>query len=232
MDINEKAFIFIELTETRGKNMTLETSKTLGGIGAILMLVGIFPFVSYYGIIEIVGAILILASLRGLASYYSESGIFNNALYGVLAGIVGVVITAVAALIFVLTSLTDLIRQIYPGWNGDWSTLQGMTPDTANLDPSVIYPLIGGVLAVLVIVWVFAIIAAFFIWRSLKLVSKKTNVGLFGTAGLLLLIGAIIPVLGLILIWVATLLLAIAFFTMKTTEQPMATSPSPPPPSV
>ena len=211
--------------------MTLESSKTLGGIGAILMLVGIFPFVSYYGIVEIVGAILVLVSLRGLASYYRESGIFNNALYGILAGIVGVVIAAVAALLFVLTSLTDLIRQIYPGWNGDWSTLQGMTPNTANLDPSAIYPLIAGALGILVIVWVFAIIAAFFIWRSLKQVSNKTNVGLFGTAGLLLLIGAIIPLLGLILMWVAALLLGIAFFTTKTTEPPMATSAPPPPPT-
>ena len=47
--------------------MTLESSKTLGGIGAILMFVGIFPFISYYGIVEIVGAVLILVGLHGLA---------------------------------------------------------------------------------------------------------------------------------------------------------------------
>ena len=211
--------------------MTLESSKTLGGIGAVLMFIGIFPPISYYGIIELVGAVLILAALHGLASYYKESRIFNNALYGVIAGVVGGIIAAVAVVFTVLTSLTDLLKQIYPGWNGDWSTLQGMTPNTSNLDPSAIFPFVAGILAVLVIVWVFAIIAAFFIWRSLKQVSNKSNVGLFGTAGLLLLIGAIIPLFGLILMWIVALLLAIAFFTMKPHEQPIATVTSPPPPT-
>lgn len=209
--------------------MTLESSKTLGGIGAILMFVGIFPFISYYGIVELVGAVLILVGLHGLASYYRESGIFNQAIYGVLVGIVGGIIAGVAAVVSVLASFTNLLHQIYPGWNGDWATLQGMTPNTTNLDTSTIFPLVAGILAVLVIVWIVAIIAAFFIWRSLKQVSNKSNVGLFGTAGLLLLIGAIIPIFGLILMWISALLLAIAFFTMKAHEQPMVATPAPPP---
>jgi uncharacterized membrane protein len=208
--------------------MTLESSKTLGGIGAILMFVGIFPFISYYGIVELVGAVLILVGLHGLASYYRESSIFNHAIYGVLVGIVGGIIAGVAAVVSVLASFTNLLHQIYPGWNGDWATLQGMTPNTTNLDTSTIFPLVAGILAVLVIVWIFAIIGAFFIWRSLKQVSSKSNVGLFGTAGLILLIGAIIPIFGLILMWISALLLAIAFFTMKAHEQPMAAAPAPP----
>ena len=106
--------------------------------------------------------------------------------------VVGGVIAGLACSCLCQTS-KDLLHQIYPGWNGDWSTLQGMTPNTTNIDPSAIFPLIGGILVVLVIVWIFAIIAAFFIWRSLKQVSNKSNIGLFGTAGLMLLIGAIIP---------------------------------------
>jgi len=208
--------------------MTFETSKTLGGIGAILIFIGIFPIINYYGILEIIGAILVLVALYSLADYYKERGIFNNALYGILAGIVGVVITVVEALVTFLTSLTDLIKQIYPSWNGDWSTLQGMTPDTSNINPSAIFPILAGVLVILVIVWVFTIIASFFIWRSLKQVSNKSSEGLFGTAGLLLLIGAIIPLIGLILMWISTLLLAIAFFTMKHQAQPLPTMAPPP----
>jgi uncharacterized membrane protein len=209
--------------------MTFESSKTLGGIGAILMFIGIFPIISYYGIVELVGAILVIVGLRGLANYYKENRIFSNALYGIIAGIVGVVIAAVAAGVTVLTSLSDLLKQIYPGWNGDWSTLQGMTPDTTNLDPSAIFPLIAGILVILVIVWIFAIIAAFFIWRSLKQVSNKSNVGLFGTAGIILLIGAVIPLLGLVLMWISALLLAIAFFTLKPQQPiPPMTPPSQP----
>ena len=211
--------------------MTLESSKTLGGIGAVLMFIGIFPYINYFGIIEIIGAILILVALHDIANIYRERGIFSNAIYGIAVAVVGSVITGILALAVVLSNLKDLVTQIYPGWNGDWATLQGMTPNTTNIDPSAIFPLIGGLLVVLVIVWVFAIIAAFFIWRSLKQVSNKSNVGLFGTAGLLLLIGTIIPLFGLILIWIAALLLAIAFFTLKPHEQPMATATSPPPPT-
>jgi len=208
--------------------MTFETSKTLGGIGAILIFIGVFPLINTYGIVEIIGAILVLYALHDFANIYRESGIFSNALYGIVVAIVGGVVTAVLAFAVVISNLKDLVTQLYPGWNGDWSTLQGMTPNT-NIDPSAIFPLIGGLIAVLVVVWIVAIIASFFIYRSLKQVSNKSNVGLFGTAGLLLLIGAIIPFVGLFLMWISALLLTIAFFTLKAPEQPMAPpAPSPP----
>ena len=212
--------------------MTLESSKIMGGIGAILMFVGILPQVNYIGIIELIGLILVLVALHNLANYYKEGGIFRNAMYGVAIAVVGAIIIGVLAFAVVLSNIKDLIIQLYPGWNGDWSTLQGMTPNTSNFDPTNIFPLIGGLLVVLVLAWVFSIIAAFFIWRSLKQVSNKSNTGLFGTAGLILLIGAIIPGIGLILMWISALILAISFFTLKSREQPMATSAPPPPPTV
>jgi uncharacterized membrane protein len=211
--------------------MTFESSKTLGGIGAILLFIGVIPFVQYIWVIGLVGVILVLFALHDFVNIYHERGIFSNAIYGVGVAVVGGIITAILALAVVLSNLKDLLTQLYPGWNGDWSTLQGMTPNTTNFDPSAIFPLIGGLLVVLVIVWVFAIIAAFFIWRSLKQVSNKSSVGLFGTAGLILLIGAIIPIFGLILMWISALILAIAFFTLKPIEQPMVVAPSPPQPT-
>jgi uncharacterized membrane protein len=200
--------------------MTLETSKIVGGIGAILMFIGIIPYVSYFGILELIGLILVLVGLYGLGNYYRESGIFRNALYGVAAGIVGVVVTVVAVFAVVLSNITDFITQLYPGWNGDWASLQGMTPNTSNLDPTALFPFIAGILVVFVVLWVFAIIATFFMRRSLKQVSDKSTVGLFGTAGLLLLIGAFLAIvlIGFILMWVAALLIAIAFFQLKPGE--------------
>jgi len=178
--------------------MNLESSKTLGGIGAILMFIGVLPTINFMGIMEIVGLILVLFALRNLANSYREGGIFKNAIYGVAVAVVGAIIVGVLAVAVVLSNIKDLVTQLYPGWNGDWSTLQGMTVNTTNFDPTNIFPLIGGLLVVLVIAWVFVIIASFFIYRSLKQVSNKSNLGLFGTAGLILLIGAIIPLIGLI----------------------------------
>jgi len=210
--------------------MTLESSKILGGIGAILMFVGVLPTINYIGIIEIIGLILVIVALRNLANSYREGGIFRHAIYGVAVAVVGAIIVGVLTAAVVLSNIKDLVTHLYPGWNGDWSTLQDMTSNTTNFDPTNIFPLIGGLLVVLVIAWVFAIIASFFIYRSLKQVSNKSNVGLFGTAGIILLIGAIIPIIGLILMWISALILAIAFFTLKPQEQPIATVTSPPPP--
>ena len=208
--------------------MTLESSKILGGIGAILLFIGVLPFVQYTWIISIIGIILILVALHDFSNIYRERGIFSNALYGVVVAVVGGIIAGVIAFAVVLSNIKDLVTQLYPGWNGDWSTLQGMTANT-NLDPTTIFPLISGLLVVLVIVWVVSIIAAFFIYRSLKQVSTKSNMGLFGTAGLILLIGAIIPIIGLILMWISALILAIAFFTLKHQEQPIESVNSQPP---
>jgi uncharacterized membrane protein len=223
----------------RGIKMTLDTSKTLGGIGAILLLIGIIPFIQYIWIIGLVGVVLILAALHGLESFYNSKGIFSNAIYGIITGVVGVVIAvivAVASLIANIGNINAFISTVYPDWNGDWSTLSGLSPTTANVNPSDLIPLISGLIitfvAVFVVVWVFAIISTFFFRRSLTQVKDKTNVGLFGTAGVLLFIGAILIIavgFGFLLMWIAILLLAIAFFTIKIPTQQMSSAMPPPP---
>ena len=59
----EKLLSIIRRQKLEEKSMNLETSKLLGGIGALLMFIGVIPFVSHYGIIEIIGVILVLAAL-------------------------------------------------------------------------------------------------------------------------------------------------------------------------
>ena len=207
--------------------MILETSKNIGGIGAILMFIGIFPYISYLGIVELIGAILVLVALYGFGSNYKEERIFSNALYGIITGIIGVVLAVAIGIAIVLPNVTDFLMKIFPSWNGDWSTLSslsGMTPNTSNIGFGDIIPFIVAAIVIIAILWVFAIIAAFFIRRSLKQLSAKSNVGLFGTAGTLILVGAVIPIFGLLLIWVASLLLAIAFFSVRTTA-PQSTTP-------
>ena len=206
--------------------MTIETSKTLGGVGAILMFVGIIPVISSYGVIELIGLILVMVALYNLASYYTERGIFNNAFYGLIAGIVGGVVAVGTVVLAVLTSLTDFLYTIYPSWNGDWSALSGLTPDTSNLSLDAIVPFLTGLFAALLILWIFAIIGFYFVRRSLTSLSAKSGVGLFSTAGLLMLIGAVLIIavgIGLLLIWISMLLLAIAFFQIRPQQAQAAT---------
>jgi len=208
--------------------MTFETSKTLGGIGAILMFIGIFPYINYFGIVPLIGAILVLVALYGFARIYKEDGIFNNALYGVIAGIVGVVLAAAVGIAVVLPNIRDFLLKVYPSWNGDWTTISsfsGMTPDTSNIGFGDVIPFVTAAILIFVTIWVFAIIATFLYRRSLKQLSERTNVGLFSTAGMLLLVGAVLIIafgFGLLLMWIAMVILAIAFFTIK----PQTTQPS------
>lgn len=211
--------------------MSIENSKILGGVGALLMFIGILPYINYFGIIELIGLILVMVALYNLASHYREGGIFNNALYGLIIAIVGGVVSIAAVIIAVISSLTNFLYTIFPDWNGDWTALSGLTPNTSNLSLDSIMPFLAALFTVFIILWVFAIIAAFFIRRSLGTLSAKSGVGLFSTAGLLILIGAVLIILfgiGLILIWISALLLAIAFFQIRPQEAQPTTSAAPP----
>ena len=209
--------------------MTLETSKNLGGIGALLIflgpLLGLIPRVGgWTGVLSLIGGILVLIALKGFADYYKEAGIFSNALYAIIIVIIGAVVTAALVFIALVDLFTELGIQITN--IQDLSSLSTIFSDPENLN--VILRFAGIAFLALVVLFVIFVIAAFFLRKSLVLLAAKTGVGLFGTAGLLLLIGAVLIIavgLGIILMWIAILLLAIAFFQVRTQEMtPPATS--------
>ncbi|MEJ5292425.1 MAG: DUF996 domain-containing protein [Candidatus Methanosuratincola sp.] len=214
--------------------MSIESNKILGGVGAVLLFVGIIPF-RYMFLISLVGLILVLVAMYGFSNIYGERRIFNNLLYGIIAGIVGMVVAFFVAIFSVFATFTQLLYEIFPGWNGDWTALSGMTPDTSNLDIGTILPLLGGLLLIFVILYAFTIVGGFFARRSFNALSEKTGIGLFSTAGLILFIGTFLTIvlIGFLLIWISVLLIAIAFFQIRTqAEAPAATAvPVPPAPS-
>lgn len=205
--------------------MNFYTSKNLSGVGVILIFISFLtlPFANAFGggFVALIGLILMLIGVKGLADYYKEAGIFNNVLYGTIAGIVGVVVAAAVAIGLVLNSLSSFLYKIYPGWNGDWTTLSGMTPNTSNLTLSDFAPFIIAALSVFVILFVVAIAVALFYRRSLSSLRDKSGTGLFGTTATVLLIGAVLTIIliGYIIIWIAVLLMAIAFFSMRPSQQ-------------
>lgn len=203
--------------------MDIATSKNLGGVGALLMFIGVIPYINTFGFIEIIGLILVMIALHSLASHYMERGIFNNALYALITGLVGGVISIASVIATVLPTLTEFLYAIFPDWNGDWTALSGLTPYTSNLSIETIMPFLLGIFVVFIILWVVSIFVAFFVRRSLRTLSAKSGVGLFGTAGLLMLIGAFLAIIfiGAFLVWISLLLIAVAFFSLRTErEQP------------
>lgn len=172
--------------------MSLESNKTLGGIGAILVAIPV---------LNLVGIILVLVAMKGLAEHYNEKRIFENALYGFIFGIIGVV-----ALIAVL--FTGIFTGFFTGG----------------------FFFIPLVIVGLVVMFVFFLLQAVFYRNSFTILSEKSGEKMFDTEGLLLLIGAILTIIlvGTILQFIAWILDAVGFFSIKIPTGPMpATTPPP-----
>jgi uncharacterized membrane protein len=196
--------------------MTFESSKYFSAVGALLIVIGaVVGFViSFSGILSLVGIILVLIGVKGLANFYKEQGIFNNTLYSVITIVVGCVVSVGVIAASAVAALADL------GVN--WANLEdwaNIGTDVANVvadfDLSVIGALLGALLIGLVILWVAFIVSMYFLRKSMNQLSEKSGVGMFGTAGLLVLIGAVIPGVGLLLIWIGFILATAAFFQMR-----------------
>lgn len=162
--------------------MSLESNKSLGGIGSILMVI---PFLNLLGII------LVLIAMKGMADYYEDKDIFQNALYGFIFGIIGIIGLAAVIIIFVF---------------GTIYVSHEVTP----------YAGIGIVIISIIVMWVFSLIGAVFYRQAFQLLSERSREHLFETAGIILLIGAIIPVVGEVLRFVAWILAGVGFFSIKT----------------
>ena len=167
--------------------MSLESNKTLGGVGAILLAIPL---------LNLVGIILVLIALKAMSEHYSDDEIFKNALYGFIFGIIGIVAFVAIILMFFIGSFATITTVIVTGFSG-----------------------FGIFILVLAVQYVFSVIAAYFYKKSLDNLTKKSNESMFSTAGLILLIGAFIPLVGEILRLVAWILAAVGFFNIKEQKQ-------------
>jgi uncharacterized membrane protein len=193
--------------------MSLESNRTLGGVGALLIAIGsFFPFLS------LVGIILVLVAMRGLADYYKDESMYTDALYGFIFGLIG----AIAAIALFVAYFFSLITTstIAPG------------PSPVAV-PGMIGPIgaIGVLILILVVVFIFFLIQAVFYRRAFELLSDKSGEKMFRTAGLLLLIGAILTIvlIGFVLLFVGWIIAAVGFFSMKIPTTQVVRPPLPPP---
>jgi uncharacterized membrane protein len=201
--------------------MTLESSKTLGGVGAILVVIGFLGLFAYgyTALLSLIGIIITLIALKGIADHYNEAGIFNNALYGFITLIIGVVAFIATVIVMILMAISNI--------DIDWTNptaIQQYFMDMNNL-----WSIIGTLIAALVVLFIFVIISAIFFRKSLTSLSTKSGEKIFETAGLLWLIGAVLTIIliGFIVIGIAWILIAVGFFSIKPTAPPQ---PPPPPP--
>ncbi len=180
---------------------TLAEAKTLGGVGAILLLLSFIPFLG------IVGFILILIAVKYISEITRDRSVFDNILYATIIAIIGILVVS----LLILLPLFGL--GIFEG-GFDFT------------DPLATF-LLGTVLIALIVGWILAIIAALFLRRSFESIATHLNVPLFGTAGLLYFIGAILIIavgIGFLIMFIAEILMVVAFFSIQEQQPAPATA--------
>ncbi len=186
--------------------MSLESGKNLAGIGSIFLVIPV-PFLS------IVGIIMVLFGMKNLSKAYNDDSIWKNTLYAVIFGIIGIIASGL--------TLESLF------FSGIFASAVFGIGDTTG-----IIGLITGVIIFLVVAFIFYLLEAIYIRRAFDSLANKSGVGLFRTGGLLLLIGAILTIclVGLFLIFIAWILILVAYFQIPTNSTSTQYQMPPPPP--
>jgi len=178
-------------------NSNAESSKTMAGVGSILLILSIVP---YAGVVfGIIGIILFLMGIKGLASYYQNNEIYQDSVTGVIYYIIAVIAAAVAIIALAIGFVTGI---------------------------GIILGIVIFFLA-LIVAFIFYILAATRLRKTFDLLAQKSGDHSFATAGTLLWWGAILTIvfgLGLILIFIAWIFSTIGFFSMKLPQQQPYTS--------
>jgi uncharacterized membrane protein len=176
----------------------LESDKNLAGVGALLLALGAFV-----PVIGIVGIILLVIGMKGLSEYYNDRSIYQNALWGVIFGIIGLVAVAVVGIGFIFT--------------GALFAFSGMG-----------LLAVGVLILALLLLFVFYLLAAIYFRKAFSVLGQKTGEHIFETAGLLLFVGAILTIIliGLVLVFVAWILVTVAFFSIRAQPQQTTAMPT------
>ncbi len=184
-----------------GSKLTIQTNRTLGGVGAIFSVLGVVSTVSsvflygypnstvanlplalfsgFVGLFSFVGFILFLVAMYGFSRDYNEHRIFNYLLYGFLATIIAAIITGVIVFVVVLLNISSII----PDLNNSTTT----PSQISSFMQSYLSPFLS-IFSFVGVIWVVFNVLAF------RLLGKKTEVPLFGTGASILLVGAIVNV--------------------------------------
>jgi uncharacterized membrane protein len=189
-----------------GKKLIInfENSKTMAGVGSILLLLSMIPYAGW--VLGIVGIVLLVKSMKEFSSYYGDESIYQNTWKGIKYYIVALIAITVAgfAVLFGVAAATAF-------------TFEGFLAVTAGLGAGVIAGIVG-----LVIAFVFYVLAATHLKTALNILAEKTGDQTLATAGTLLWIGSILTIIGvgLLLIFVSWIFATIGFFSMKNPQFP------------
>jgi uncharacterized membrane protein len=189
--------------EAKKMNVNYEYSRTLAAEGAILILLGLVPYVGW--ILGIIGVVLFLRGMKELSNYYQDEKIYQNSWTGVKFYIIALIAAGVAvtALVIGVASATGFT------FTGDFLFTAGFGVGLAAF--------LGGI----VIAFVFYVLATSHLKRTFDILAEKTGEASLTTAGTLLWVGAILTIIvvGLLLILVGWIFATIGLSSMRPRQQ-------------
>lgn len=184
-------------------NVNFGYSKTLAAEGAILLLLGMVPYVGW--ILGIIGVVLFLKGMKELSNYYQDEKIYQSSWTGVKFYIIALIAAGVAvtALVMGIASATGFT------FTGDFLLTAGFGVGLVAF--------LGGI----VFAFVFYILATYNLKKTFDILAEKTGEASLTTAGTLLWIGALLTIIvvGLVLILIGWIFATIGLFAMKPRPQ-------------
>jgi uncharacterized membrane protein len=200
---------------------SLSQAKSFGEVGSILVLLTAVPSVG--ALLGIVGFVLVLLAIRDISKAVADKSIFNNMLLAVGLAIAGIVVGALVVVGSVLRFIGLNALNVGPNFSFNASTVP--TGDWVGL--------IGSVIIGLAVVWVMLLVSAIYVRRAYSTMASRLSVGMFETAGLIYLIGAATTIIlvGFLLLFVAQILVVVAFFSIREKAPILSAQSSQPNPS-
>lgn len=192
-------------------------ARIYGGIGSILVMLTIAPTIGW--VLGIAGFVLILVAIERLSTALGDRHIFSNAILSVVFAIAAVAVTAFLVIAVFLHYVGVNYPNGFPYTMGQYQNLGAV-----NWSAVVI-----AIVPSLLVTWVLLIFSGYFIRKSYGSIAEKLKIPMFETGALFYLIGAItvIIAIGFLLLLVAQILIAIAFFSIP--DNTAAKGPANPP---
>jgi uncharacterized membrane protein len=199
-----------------GKNMGLAASLIVAVAPALFVLIFLIVFLSGFATSAILWPLFIVAfgagissivlftvGMRRLADYYREASIFNNALYGLLLNIIGIV-SAVAFEAFIIGFIS-----------------KGLQVGSSNAS-AVIAEFMTAIFGLSAIIFVFGVVGALFYMRAFNSLAEKSGENYFKDAGLLIILGTALAIVfvGVIIVWVGWIIAVLGFRNLRATSAP------------
>jgi uncharacterized membrane protein len=141
--------------------------------------------------------ILFVVAMHRLSSYYKEPAIFKNILNAILVGVITIVVVVIMYILFFVFTLASVSQVTNP---------YDYTPPAMFSLSFLVIPIVSIVLG---------IVSAVFVYRAFTKLGEKSEVDSFKTAGLLYLVGVVIPFVGSIIAWIGWIFAAIGFHRLK-----------------